>query len=277
MTRSRKPSVFQIGKVRDDGRTVVISGWGLGLCAAALRLPPPPRRPVTSPSPRTSAPASLGLASYRDGGCDCCEPWTADELAAVLRDFQLLAEPRRPGAPRRLSPAARQHAPPTTPSDGLGTSGGGACFADPSRHTPHRASTPAVARGAAAPRGTAVTSGCDAQTLPSAPFLLVDTLPYRRFRRANSGHPHRWPGCARSETGRSDGAARTARRPAPLAGRSRPRRRCRWRSGRAPVAVAPPLRRARPTPRPPRQAQQLARRPGPAAHRASTSRCTRPS
>jgi hypothetical protein len=29
--------------------------------------------------------------SYREGGCDCCEPWTADELAAVLRDFQLLA------------------------------------------------------------------------------------------------------------------------------------------------------------------------------------------
>ena len=33
VTRSRKPSVFQVGKVRDDGRTVVISGWGLGLCA----------------------------------------------------------------------------------------------------------------------------------------------------------------------------------------------------------------------------------------------------
>ena len=33
MTRSRKPSVFQVGKIRDDGRTVVISGWGLGLCA----------------------------------------------------------------------------------------------------------------------------------------------------------------------------------------------------------------------------------------------------
>ena len=35
MSRSHKPSVFQVGKVRDDGRTVVISGWGLGLCAAA--------------------------------------------------------------------------------------------------------------------------------------------------------------------------------------------------------------------------------------------------
>src|SRR3712207_9024048 len=35
VSRSRKPSVFQVGKIRDDGRTVVISGWGLGLCAAA--------------------------------------------------------------------------------------------------------------------------------------------------------------------------------------------------------------------------------------------------
>src|SRR3712207_8309282 len=34
VSRSRKPSVFQVGRVRDDGRTVVISGWGLGLCAA---------------------------------------------------------------------------------------------------------------------------------------------------------------------------------------------------------------------------------------------------
>ena len=61
MTRSRKPSVFQVGKVRDDGRTVVISGWG------------------------------LGLATYAEGGCDCCEPWTADELAAILRDFSSLS------------------------------------------------------------------------------------------------------------------------------------------------------------------------------------------
>ena len=37
MSRSRKPSVFQIGKVRDDGHTVVISGWGLGLCASAFQ------------------------------------------------------------------------------------------------------------------------------------------------------------------------------------------------------------------------------------------------
>ena len=91
MSRSRKPSVFQVGKVRDDGRTVVISGWGLGLCAAGLRLPPPPVRRLTSPSTRTRPAARLGLASYREGGCDCCEPWTADELAAILRDLDAVS------------------------------------------------------------------------------------------------------------------------------------------------------------------------------------------
>ena len=35
MTRTQKPSVFQIGRVWDDGRAVVVSGWGLGPCAAA--------------------------------------------------------------------------------------------------------------------------------------------------------------------------------------------------------------------------------------------------
>ena len=90
MTRSRKPSVFQVGKVRDDGRTVVISGWGLGLCAqgcACHRHPSAGHLAIDE----DQAGGRLGLASYRDGGCDCCEPWTADELAGVLRDFEILA------------------------------------------------------------------------------------------------------------------------------------------------------------------------------------------
>ena len=33
----------------------------------------------------------LGLASYTEGGCDCCEAWTADELAAILRDFRTVS------------------------------------------------------------------------------------------------------------------------------------------------------------------------------------------
>jgi hypothetical protein len=90
VSRSRKPSVFQIGKIRDDGHTVVISGWGLGLCAAACGCHRHPSAGHLAIAEDQRA-GQLGLVSYADGGCDCCEPWTAEELGAVLRDFQLLS------------------------------------------------------------------------------------------------------------------------------------------------------------------------------------------
>ena len=90
MNRSRKPSVFQIGKVRDDGHTVVISGWGLGLCADACTCH---RHPVAGhlAIAEDHDGGTLGLVSYREDACDCCEPWTAEELTGVLRDFEALA------------------------------------------------------------------------------------------------------------------------------------------------------------------------------------------
>ena len=111
MSRSRKPSVFQVGKVRDDGRTVVISGWGLGLCAAGCACHRHPSAGHLAIA-EDQAGGRLGLASYRDGGCDCCEPWTAEELAAILRDLETVAEPAGPGAARRLSrtPVSCAHA-----------------------------------------------------------------------------------------------------------------------------------------------------------------------
>ena len=90
MTRSRKPSVFQVGKVRDNGHTVVISGWGLGLCAAACACHRHPSAGHLSIA-EDQAGGRLGLTSYRDDACDCCEPWTADELAAILRDLDTVA------------------------------------------------------------------------------------------------------------------------------------------------------------------------------------------
>ena len=90
MSRSRKPSVFQVGKVRDDGRTVVISGWGLGLCAAACSCHRHPSAGHLAIA-EDQAGGKLGLVSFREGGCDCCEPWTSEELAAILRDFSSLA------------------------------------------------------------------------------------------------------------------------------------------------------------------------------------------
>ena len=87
MSRSRKPSVFQVGKVRDDGRTVVISGWGLGLCATACTCHRHPSAGHLAIA-EDQAGGKLGLVSFREGGCDCCEPWTAEELAGILRDFR---------------------------------------------------------------------------------------------------------------------------------------------------------------------------------------------
>ena len=90
MTRSQKPSVFQIGRVWDDGNTVVVSGWGLGLCVAACGCH---RHPAagTLAIAEDQAAGLLGLVSHREGGCDCCEPWTAGELTAIVRDLQLVA------------------------------------------------------------------------------------------------------------------------------------------------------------------------------------------
>ena len=90
MTRTQKPSVFQVGRVWDDGNTVVVSGWGLGLCVSACACH---RHPTagTLAIAENQAEGRIDLASYRDGGCDCCEPWTADELSAVVRDLEMVA------------------------------------------------------------------------------------------------------------------------------------------------------------------------------------------
>ena len=107
MSRSRKPSVFQIGKIRDDGRTVVISGWGLGLCAQACTCH---RHPLAGhlAIAEDQDGGTLGLVSFHEGGCDCCEPWTADELSAVVRDLQMVTDLDAPAGAR---PAVRRGHP----------------------------------------------------------------------------------------------------------------------------------------------------------------------
>ena len=90
MTRTQKPSVFQVGRVWDDGNAVVVSGWGLGLCVSACACHRHPSAGSLAIAEDQAA-GLIGLVSYREGGCDCCEPWTADELGAVVRDLQMVA------------------------------------------------------------------------------------------------------------------------------------------------------------------------------------------
>ena len=90
MTRTQKPSVFQIGRVWSDGYAVVVSGWGLGPCITACachRHPSAGNLAIAEDQDQ----GLIGLVSHRDGGCDCCEPWTADELTAVVRDLEMVA------------------------------------------------------------------------------------------------------------------------------------------------------------------------------------------
>jgi hypothetical protein len=89
VARGQKPSVFQVGQVWDDGDTVVVSGWGLGLCAAACACHRHPSAGHLTIAEDQAA-GLLGLTSHQDD-CDCCEPWTADELGAILRDLEMVS------------------------------------------------------------------------------------------------------------------------------------------------------------------------------------------
>lgn len=83
MATRQHPSIYQLGRVDDDGHTLTISGWGLGLCSPGCSCH---RHPLSGHLTILSSTAAgtLGLASHRPG-CKCCEPWTAAELTAVLQ------------------------------------------------------------------------------------------------------------------------------------------------------------------------------------------------
>ena len=86
MTYTQKPSIFQLGTVHENGAAVIVSGWGLGMCAPHCRCH---RNPVDGQLAlaEDEAGGSLGLRSFTpDGRCDCCEAWTSGELQAILRD-----------------------------------------------------------------------------------------------------------------------------------------------------------------------------------------------
>ena len=118
MSRSHKPSVFQVGKVRDDGHTVVISGWGLGLCAAGLLLPPAPVRR----QPRHRRGPGRWPARPRQLRRRWLRLLRGVDRRRAVRDPPRLPDRRRPpgpGAPRRLTTAAPDGPSGRAPSPGL--------------------------------------------------------------------------------------------------------------------------------------------------------------
>ena len=90
MSHYQKPSIFQLGKVHDNGPAVVVSGWGLGMCASTCRCHRNPEDGQLALAEDQAA-GQLGLRSFTPSGeCDCCEPWTSSELSAILRDVAVL-------------------------------------------------------------------------------------------------------------------------------------------------------------------------------------------
>lgn len=92
--RGRRPSVFKIGRVHDDGHEVHITGWGIGLCMTRCRCHLHPIGGMLAIYQDHRG--RLGLRCFRPAGCDCCQPWEPDELAdfaAALADIEALSTP----------------------------------------------------------------------------------------------------------------------------------------------------------------------------------------
>jgi hypothetical protein len=90
MTYRQKPSIFQLGKVHDNGPAVIVSGWGLGMCVSSCRCHRNPEDGQLALA-EDQAVGQLGLRSFTEtGDCDCCEAWTSSELSAILRDVAVL-------------------------------------------------------------------------------------------------------------------------------------------------------------------------------------------
>jgi len=86
----QKPSIFQLGKVHESGASVIVSGWGLGMCSSGCQCHRNPDDGQLALAEDQSG-GSLGLQSFTvDGDCDCCEAWTSAELSAILRDVATL-------------------------------------------------------------------------------------------------------------------------------------------------------------------------------------------
>jgi hypothetical protein len=90
MTYRPKPSIFQLGKVHENGPAVIVSGWGLGMCASSCQCHRNPEDGQLSLA-EDQAGGRLGLRSFTaTGTCHCCEAWTSAELSAILRDVATL-------------------------------------------------------------------------------------------------------------------------------------------------------------------------------------------
>src|SRR3954452_6635623 len=87
MHEARQPALERIDHVHDIGNGYLfVTGWDLGSCVTGCpchRHPDSGQLAIDQDQTR----GRLRLVSPAAGGCHCCEPWTAYELADVLRDL----------------------------------------------------------------------------------------------------------------------------------------------------------------------------------------------
>lgn len=80
-----RPSILGIGKVTEIGDVTRIHGWAFGSCAERC----PCHISSIDHQPhifQDEVNGRVGLISYRDDVCPCCDTWTAAELIEVIRD-----------------------------------------------------------------------------------------------------------------------------------------------------------------------------------------------
>jgi hypothetical protein len=85
MANKNRPSIFRVGKIIVNGVNITISGWGLGLCMLGCechRSPEDGQLQIKNDQQN----GTLGLVNFLSMPCDCCEPWTANELAIIADD-----------------------------------------------------------------------------------------------------------------------------------------------------------------------------------------------
>lgn len=87
MTRGNRPAIARIGRVEDVGEGNLFAwDWAFDQCVTGCTCH---RNPATGHLAlhEDQLGGHFGLRSFASGGCSCCQPWTALELAGIVQDL----------------------------------------------------------------------------------------------------------------------------------------------------------------------------------------------
>lgn len=88
---TRRPRIMRVGQaMRLSTGTLVVRGWSIAPCLSMCECHTHPQLGVPV-IVQDAGRGLVGLRSFVPGECGCCQPWTAEELEAVIRDFRAIA------------------------------------------------------------------------------------------------------------------------------------------------------------------------------------------